>query len=184
MRRSLLVAALALSAIAGGGWMLQAISLVRPSSSQLELVKTLQTLGSFHGSQASIDLDGRRYRTSCTQQWDPAERKFRVVVDPGLVTETGTRLATGKPLEEGEFELTGCPRPLLDWLSAELVHGASVRFRSTARNTSGALDRLELHPRTLPISIEVSPATGLPVRIAFRASHLDGTSEVHYGPAR
>jgi hypothetical protein len=183
MRRSLLVAALALSAIAAGGWSLQAISLIRPSRSQLELVKTLRTLGDFHGSQASVQLDGRRYRTSCTQQWDSAERKFRVIVDPGLVTETGTRLA-GDPLEEGEFELAGCPRPLLDWLSAELVHGASVHFLSAASRQGGRLDRIELRPRTLPISIEVAPATGLPVRIAFTASHLQGTSVVHYGPAR
>ncbi len=182
MPRSLLVAALTLSAIAGVGWMLQAVSLAQPTRQQLELVKTLRTLGAYDGSQAAVELDGKRYRTSCSQEWDPAAHAIRVVVDPGVVTQTGSHLAATDPLEEGEFELAGCPRTLVNWLSAELVHGASIHFlRASGR---GRLDRLELRPRTLPLELTVAPASGLPVRISFTASHLQGTSVVRYGPAR
>ena len=195
MRRSLLVAALTLSAIAGAGWALQAISLVRPSTAQLELVQTLRRLGDYRASQASVVLNGRAYHASCRQSWDAAARTARVVVDPGVatrarlvappggVTQSGDHLDAGDRLQEGEFELAGCPRPLLDWLSSELVHGATVHF-SSAEKGAGMLDRLELHPRTLPLDIYVAPSTRLPVRIALTASRLQGTSIVHYGAPR
>jgi hypothetical protein len=182
--KTLLVAAVTLSLIGGGGWGLQALTLARPSRAQLELVQTLHALTDFRGSQATLEVDGRRYRALCTQHWYPDGRVSRVVLDPvSVLTEVGTVLLHKGALASGEFELAGCPRPLGDWLASELVHGASVKFKTVTRG--GAVQHeLELRPRTLPIVLYVSGATDLPVHLRLTASGVQGTSTVHYSGLR
>jgi hypothetical protein len=182
--RTLLVAAVTVVLIGGGAWGLQAVGLIRPSPAQLELVKTLHALTAFHGSQAILEVDGRRYRALCTQHWDPGQRVARVVLDRAEIATRAANRFQGVDLPaRDEAELAGCPRPLLSWLSDELVEGASVRFR-TITTSGSVLHEIEFHPQTLPIVLFVAGSSSLPVRLRLTASGVQGTSIVHYGELR
>ena len=183
MLRSLGVAAVTLLLIGAAGWGIQAVALARPTASQLELVKTLQALSGFHGSEATLDLDGRRYQTLCTQHWYPGERVADVLVGGRIVRQVDNRLLGRSTLSAGEFDLAGCPRALRSWLAAELLRGASIGFHEIKAG-SARLDEIVLHPRTLPLVPFVAASTGLPVRLTLTATHLRGTSVLHFGAVR
>jgi hypothetical protein len=171
------VAGVTLSLLAFGEWALQATALGRPAAAELELVRTLHALAGVHSSQATVELNGRRYQSVCTQAWYPHRRIAQVVAGRlGVVTQVGDHLHSAGPLETGAFELAGCPRPLLRWLSSELIQGASVHIH---RGTKAY--EITLHPHKLPVQLFVAPRTGLPVRLTLTERHLDGSSSVRYG---
>jgi hypothetical protein len=177
--RTLAVAAVTLALIGGAGWGLQAVSLARPSQAQLELVKTLHALTAFHGSQASLDVDGWRYRALCVQHWYPDDRVARVFLDPSK----GRPRVGNLPLGRATLELAGCPRPLAGWLASELVHGANVRFRRVETHGT-VLNEIEIRPRTIPIDVYVSGSNSLPVRLRLSATGVRASSIVHYADLR
>jgi pimeloyl-ACP methyl ester carboxylesterase len=182
--KTLSVAALVLVGIGAGGLALQRLALARPSTGQLELVKTLRALDGFHGSRATLQVDGKRYRALCTQRWHPGADVARVALGrEGVVTELGNRLLDKSRLVSGEFDLAGCPRPLVNWLASELVHGATVSYRRFASGPA-VLHEVELRPRTLPIVLFLGRKGSLPVRLALTASDVRGSSVVHYGEIR
>jgi hypothetical protein len=175
--RALVVAGVTLSLLAGGELALQATSLGRPAAAELELVRTLHALAGLHRSQAMVELNGRTYRSTCTQAWYPHRRIAQVVAGRlGVVTQVGNRLEAAGPLATGAFELAGCPRPLLRWLSSELIQGATVHIRRGA-----SVYEITLRPHTLPVQLFVAPSTGLPVRLTLNEPNLDGSSHVRYG---
>jgi hypothetical protein len=175
--RALVVAGVTLSLLAGGEWALQATALGRPASAELELVRTLHVLAGLHSSQATMELNGRDYHSTCTQAWYPHRRIAQVVTTRlGVATQVGDRLQAAGPLDAGAFELAGCPRPLLRWLSAELIQGATVDIHRTAKAYE-----ITLHPQTLPVQLFVAPRTGVPVRLTLTERHLDGSSHLRYG---
>ena len=177
MLRALVVAGVTLSLLAGGEWALQAGALGRPAPAELELVRTLHALAGRDSSQATVELNGQTYRSTCTQAWYPHRRIAQVVAGRlGVVTQVGDRLEAADSLEAGAFELAGCPRPLLRWLSSELVQGAVVHIH----RGPGAYE-ITLRPHKLPVEVFVAPSTGLPVRLSLTERHLDGSSHVHYG---
>ena len=177
MLRAIVVAGVTLSLLAGGEWALQATALGRPAPAELELVRTLHALAGKHSSRATVELNGRTYRSTCTQAWYPHRRIAQVVAGRlGVVTQVGNRLETAGPLKTGAFELAGCPRPLLRWLSSELIRGATVQIHRGAKAYE-----ITLHPHKLPVNLFVEPRTGLPVRLTFTERHVDGSSHVHYG---
>jgi hypothetical protein len=178
--RAVVVAGGLLSLLAGGEWALQAVALGRPPAAELQLVRTLRALSVVHGSQARLLLDGRPYEAVCTQAWYPHRRLARVVTPLGHVTQVGDRLRGAGPLDAGAFDLAGCPRPLLRWLSAELVRGASVELQPR----SGAYE-VTLHPDVMPVRVFVAPSSGLPVRLTLKGTGpVQGTSRVRYGTLR
>ena len=177
MLRALVVAASLLSLLAGGEWALQAAALGRPAPAELQLVRTLRALSGEHQSQATLVLDGHRYRAVCNDAWYPHRRIAQVVTARlGVVTQVGDKLRAAGPLETGAFELAGCPRPLLKQLSAELAKGATVHF-----HLANGVYELSLRPDALPVDVFVAPASGLPVRLTLNGRSLDGTSHVRYG---
>lgn len=177
MLRALVVAGVTLSLLAGGEWALQAAALGRPAPAELELVRTLHALAGLHGSRATVELNGRTFASTCTQAWHPHRRIAQVAAGRlGVVTQVGDRLEAAGPLEAGAFELAGCPRPLLRWLSSELVQGATVHIH----RGPGAYE-VTLRPHRLPVQLFVAPSTGLPVRLTLTERHLDGSSHVRYG---
>jgi hypothetical protein len=164
-------------ALAAGEWALQAAALGRPTAAELAVVRTLRALTLEHRSQATLDLGGHRYRAVCNQAWYPHRRVAQVVATPlGVATQIDGRLTSSGPLDESAFDLAGCPRPLLRWLSSELVRGAAVHLRDVK-----GLDEIGLRPHVIPVEVFVAPSTGLPVRLQLTASKLDGTSRVRYG---
>jgi hypothetical protein len=111
----------------------------------------------------------------CNQAWYPHRRIAQVVATPlGVATQIDGRLKASGPLDQSAFDLAGCPRPLLRWLSSELVRGAAVHLRDVK-----GLDEIALQPRVIPVQVFVAPSTGLPVRLQLTASQ--GTSRVRYG---
>ena len=177
MLRALVVGTSLLSLLAGGEWALQAASLGRPAPAELQLVRTLRALSGEHQSQATLVLDGHRYRAVCNDAWYPHRRIAQVVTARlGVVTQVGDKLRAAGPLETGAFELAGCPRPLLKQLSAELAKGATVHF-----HLANGVYELSLRPDALPVDVFVAPASGLPVRLTLNGRSLDGTSHVRYG---
>jgi hypothetical protein len=164
--------------LAGGEWALQVAALGRPAPAELQLVRTLRALSGEHRSQATLVLDGHRYRAVCNQAWYPHRRIAQVVTARlGVVTQVGGRLpAAVGPLETGAFELAGCPRPLLRLLSAELAKGATVRF-----HRANGVYEVSLRPDQMPVDVFVAPASALPVRLTLNEGSLAGTSHVRYG---
>ena len=177
MLRALAVAGGFLTLLAGGEWALQAAALGRPSSAELQLVRTLRALSGEYRSQATLELDGHRYRAVCNQAWYPHRRIAQVVTARlGVLTQVGDRLPAAGPLQTGAFELAGCPRPLLRLLSSELAKGATVHF-----HRANGVYEVSLRPDELPVDVFVAPASGLPVRLTLNGGSLDGTSRVRYG---
>ena len=176
MLRAIVVAGVTLSLLAGGEWALQATALGRPAPGELELVRTLHALAGKHSSQATVELNGHTYRSTCTQAWYPHRRIAQVVAGRlGVVTQVGNHLHATGPLETGAFELAGCPRPLLRWLSSELSQGATVHIH---RGTNAY--KITLHPHKIPVQLFVAPRTGLPIRLTFTERHVAGSSHVRY----
>ena len=166
-----------LSLLAGGEWALQAAALGRPAQAELQLVRTLRALADVHRSQATLELDGRRYRAVCNQAWSPHHRIAQVVTARlGVVTQVGDRLPEVGPLETDAFELAGCPRPLLELLSRELARGATVHF-----HRANGVYEVSLRPDEMPVDVYVAPASGLPVTLTLNDGNLVGTSHVRYG---
>jgi hypothetical protein len=163
--------------LGGGELALQAAALGRPAPAELELVRTLRALSGMHRSQATLELDGHRYRAVCNQAWYPHRRVAQVVMARlGVMTQVGDRLRDAGPLETGAFELVGCPRPLLRLLSSQLARGAAVHFH----RANGGYE-VTLRPDEMPVDVFVAPASRLPVRLTLNDRNLDGTSLVHYG---
>ena len=172
-----MVAAGLLSLLVGGEWALQAATLGRPAAAELQLVRTLRALSDVHRSQATLELDGRRYRAVCNQAWYPHRRVAQVVTARlGVVTQVGDRLPSAGPLETGAFELAGCPRPLLELLATELARGATVHF-----HRANGVYEVSLRPDEIPVDVYVAPSSGLPVRLTLNDGDLAGTSHVRYG---
>lgn len=172
-----MVAGVTLSILAGGEWALQAAALGRPAGAELELVRTLRALAGVHSSQATLQLDGHRYRAACTQAWYPHGRVAQVVTAQlGVAEQVGDRLVAAGPLVAGAFELAGCPRPLLRQLSSELAKGATVNFE----RSSGVFE-VTLHPDDMPVDVYVAPSSHLPVRLRLTDTDLTGMSHVEYG---
>jgi hypothetical protein len=175
--RAIAVAGGLLALLAGGEWALQAAALGRPAPAELQLVRTLRALSGEHHSQATLVLDGRRYRAVCNQAWYPHRRIAQVVTARlGVITQVGDRLRAAGPLEAGAFELAGCPRPLLRLLSAELAKGATVHF-----HRANGVYEVSLRPDELPVDVFVAPGSHLPVRLTLNGRSFDGTSRVRYG---
>jgi hypothetical protein len=175
--RALVVAGGLLAILAGGEWALQAVALGRPAAAELELVRTLRALSDVHRSQATLELDGRRYRAVCNQAWYPHRRIAQVVTARlGVVTQVGDRLPVVGPLEAGAFELAGCPRPLLELLSKELAKGATVHF-----HRAGGVYEVSLRPDEMPVDVYVAPTSRLPVQLTLNDGNLAGASRVRYG---
>jgi hypothetical protein len=174
------VGGVTLALLAGGEWALQAAALGRPAAAELELVRTLHALAGVHRSQATLQLDGHRYRAACTQAWYPHRRVAQVVTRQlGVAEQVGNRLVAGGPLVAGAFELAGCPRPLLRQLSSELVTGATVKFER-----SKGIFEVTLHPNDMAVDVYVAPSSHLPVLLRLSDSELSGTSHVEYGARR
>jgi hypothetical protein len=182
MIRTPLVATVTLAFVGAACWALQAVALDRPSRAQLELVRTLRSLDGLHGSWGTVELGGRTYRAQCTQRWHGNVHVAQVALDGiDTVTEVGNQLVGPKgPMPNDEFDLAGCPRPLVDWLAGELVRGASVDVR-TIEHDGQRLTEVRFAPRSLPLEIYVAGSRELPVGLRLSSAGVRGTSVLHYG---
>jgi hypothetical protein len=180
-----LVAAVSVALVGASCWTVQAVALERPSTAQLELVKTLRSLEQLDGSWGTVRVDGRTYTARCGQHWREGVHIARVELDGlNVATEVGSQLVGRRgPLLSGEFDLAGCPRPLVGWLAGELVRGASVHFH-TVDYQGKRLRELVLEPRSLPLDLYVAGSRSLPARLTLSTSAVHGTSLVHYGALR
>jgi hypothetical protein len=182
--RTILVAAACLAAVVTLGFSLQAEALGRPDRARLALVQTLHRLTEYHYSQATLELDGRRYSASCVDHWRTRTRVADVVVDGRRVLpEVDNRLRRTGLVAEGQFDLAGCPRPLGIWLATELVENAAVRLVA-ARADGTRVIELRLPSARPPLDLYVALRTHLPVELTLAGRRLRGTSDVSYGAVR
>jgi hypothetical protein len=180
--RTLLVALGMLATIVAAGFGLQVATLGRPGPARITLVHTLDRLSAFHTSSATIDLTGRRLVASCLDRWIGDSRASVVVLDRHTrLPEIGGHLLLDGPRSFVEFQLAGCPRPLLRWLTTELVQGTPIESRrTTADGQASFLLRL---PKTRPaLALVISRKTKLPVELIIDG-RLRGSSDLAYGAA-
>jgi hypothetical protein len=182
--KALLVAASVLAVVCGACFGLQAVVLGRPNQATLELVRTLHRLNEYHRSWASLDVSGRRYTESCRDQWYPHERVAEVSVDGTmLLPEVGDHLIRKGGLETTQFDLAGCPRPLVTWLATELEHHAKVQLLAK-RDDGHRVFELWLPQGHPSLELLVGPDSNLPLELELSGKHEHGESAVHYGPER
>jgi hypothetical protein len=173
--RTIAVALMLLAAIGGASLLAQTGALGRPTTGRLELVHTLQALTEYRRSSAVIQAGARRYVTGC--------RHHYVTVNGYLLPEISGRLLQRGGLEATVFELSGCPRPLVRRLSADLLGGAPFDIRRVKADGVRAWEvRL---PGTRPLlELFVSRRTGLPVELALHGRRMHGSGDVAYGGRR
>jgi hypothetical protein len=178
--RAVAAAAAVLLVVVGGSFALQAASLGRPPRARIEAVQALRQLRLYHRSSALVTIGARTYRTTCVQRWRH-RRTARVDVAGGRdVLEVGHRLDHPTRLAQTQFELAGCPRPLLEWLASQLVRGAAVDF-STATVDGMDAYRLRVPGAHPPLDVYVGTASDLPVALALRGHRMRGRSDVAFG---
>lgn len=180
MLRTAIVAVATIVGTAIVAFALQMTALGRPTNGSLALVATLHRLSKYQHSTATIDLAGHLYNTSCRDQWLGDRRAAKVLVDDRRqLLEVGGRLEDTGRIAWAEFQLAGCPRPLLHWLTTELTRYNVVDARRGEADARPAI--IFRLPKARPkIAVVVSAATSLPLEVVL-SGRLRGFSDLAYG---
>jgi hypothetical protein len=172
MLRTAVVALALVAAIGAASLLVQTEVLGRPTTAQIELVRTVQALRKYRHSSAVVQAGARRFVTSCRHQY--------VAVDGRLLPEANGRLDHHRGFDATAFELAGCPRPLVRRLSAELLGGARLEIRRV--RVDGVRAWALSAPGTQPsLELYVSRRTGLPVELILQGRRIHARSDVTYG---
>lgn len=183
MIRALFATAATLAVVVSAGFGVQAAALGRPTDGTRELIWTLSRLQRYHRSTSLMELDGRRYTSSCADRWFPHRRVANVVLGGGeVLPEVDDHLLRRGNLAASQFELAGCPRPLDVWLSTQLAQHGRVELLS-AHGRRRAFELL-LPQAKPPVALVVGDRSHLPVEIELAGARDHGQSDVHYPAVR
>lgn len=179
--RTLAAVFVTLAAVVGGGFALQVAVLGRPSSTSLLVARVAFKLVQYHRSRSTITINGKHLSAVCTQQWQGRHRVAVVRLDNGqILREIGNKLSQAGSLAIDEFDLAGCPRPLIKWLGDQLDTGKSIDVRPL--RIDGKPVYAVSFPSSEPkLSLVVTRPGGLPTMLSITGGDIRATARVSYG---
>jgi hypothetical protein len=179
--KALVVAAAVLAGIVVTGFGLQAVAIGRPTAARLQLVRTLAGLVRLDQSRAAVELNDKRYSSTCTEWRIGRERISSVVIDRWQVLRAVNGGLVGRrPYTISQLELAACPRSLIHSLLGTLTHRPNVRV-FPAMLAGRLVVRIPIRDGKRRLELFVSAADGRPVRLVLLGKRWHGASVLRYG---
>jgi hypothetical protein len=176
--RTVLTAITIIAAVLALSLLAQVAALGRQNRTDRFVIGVIGALEHYRESTAAMTIGGRRLTAVCRQHFGDVGHIARVTLDNGAtLVKVGDTLEQPGRLAADEFELAGCPRPLMELLTRQLRDGRHFDL-STA--TVAGRRRSILRVPGAPDGLELTIDGATPTRLTLRTATVDGTSEVSY----